>query len=836
MLEQVKSQETAVSVTSQPQKVKGTKITKLVMDGFKSFGKRTELFFGDDFNVVVGANGSGKSNILDALCFVLGKSSSKSLRAEKSAHLIYNGGKTKNPAKVAEVSIFFDNKEKIFPMPEEEIKITRLVRHDGLSKYKINNKTYTRQEVIDLLSAAKINPDGYNIILQGDIVSLVEMSAIDRRRIVEEIAGISIYEEKKQQALNELAKVDQKLGEAEIILKERESSLKELKRDREQALKYKEVNDKIRQKKASVLKLQMNRKDDEQRVIEQKSAESKKKFEDVKLQIDGKKRLIDDCKNEIAKISAEIEQKSKVEQLQLLKDIEHLRIDVVTAKTRLSSCDAELSKINGRRSQLKANADSVAAKIAELEKQHEECASQKKMLEEQIADFNQMIDKFKKDHHLDNNTSFEKSIEDIDHEAEEKQKIVQSLREQQQQFLRELDRLDFQLKTIDDKISRMAELEKEHANELSLLKKKKDEFKKTVLELNELLNADAQMAGQLGRLKSELLQKNEELAKLEVKNAGIQESIAGNIAIKKILELKNKLGEVYGTVAELGQTPSKYALALEIAASQKIQSIVVEDDKVAARCIKYLKENKFGVVTFLPLNKIKPHNVVDEARKLVKEKGVHGFAIDLISFDSKFKNVFSYVFGNTLVVDDIETARKIGIGKIKMVTIDGDLTELSGAMIGGYRHKKAGSFKERELQDDLTAASERIAALENNVSKLESTRKENEERIGRMRELRVTLEGEIIKTEKGLHIDTSDLDASKSFKEDLLTKQTDVQSKMKDVESKADDATKEVTDLKIKKQELRNKIAELRSPAVLAELNAFEQKKKELQITKHMED
>src|SRR3989344_9304162 len=157
MLEQVKSQETAVSVTSQPQKVKGTKITKLIMDGFKSFGKRTELFFGDDFNVILGPNGSGKSNIIDSLCFVLGRSSSKSLRAEKSAHLIYNGGKTKQPAKTAEVSICFDNKSKVFPLPDTEIKISRIVRQDGLSRYKINGTTRTRQEVTELLSHAKVD-------------------------------------------------------------------------------------------------------------------------------------------------------------------------------------------------------------------------------------------------------------------------------------------------------------------------------------------------------------------------------------------------------------------------------------------------------------------------------------------------------------------------------------------------------------------------------------------------------------------------------------------------------------------------------------------------------
>ncbi|MEK6823275.1 MAG: AAA family ATPase, partial [Nanoarchaeota archaeon] len=154
-------------------KIAGTRINKLIMEGFKSFGKRTEFVFGPDFNCVVGPNGSGKSNIIDAVCFVLGKTSAKSMRATSSANLIYNGGKTHAPAKQAEVSIVFDNTSKVFPTPEEEVKITRVVHSDGHSKYKINNKTRTRQELLDLMSLAKINPDGHNIVLQGDIVRLV---------------------------------------------------------------------------------------------------------------------------------------------------------------------------------------------------------------------------------------------------------------------------------------------------------------------------------------------------------------------------------------------------------------------------------------------------------------------------------------------------------------------------------------------------------------------------------------------------------------------------------------------------------------------------------------
>ena len=181
------------------------------MQGFKSFAKRTELVFGDNFNCVLGPNGSGKSNILDALCFVLGRLGSKSLRAEKSANLIYNGGKSKKPMLQGEVSIFFDNEDKTFPTEDPYVKVTRIIKKDGQSVYKINDEKRTRQQIIDLLSIARIDPDGFNIILQGDIVRFTEMHGNDRREIIEGIAGISVYEDKKHKALRELEKVDERL-------------------------------------------------------------------------------------------------------------------------------------------------------------------------------------------------------------------------------------------------------------------------------------------------------------------------------------------------------------------------------------------------------------------------------------------------------------------------------------------------------------------------------------------------------------------------------------------------------------------------------------------------
>ena len=256
------------------QQQKGTRINRIVMNGFKSFAKHTEIPFSPSYNCVIGPNGAGKSNILDALSFVLGKSSSKSMRAEKASNLIYNGGKLKKPAKSGEVSIFFNNSKRTFPTEDPEVKLTRIVRQSGQSIYKINDEARTRQEILELLSIAKINPDGYNIILQGDIIKFVEMHPDQRRELIGEIAGISVYEEKKHKALLELQKVDERLKETEIVLTERNTYLKELKKDRDQALKYKEMNERIRTNQASYLKLQIDKKEKEKSELRQQLDET----------------------------------------------------------------------------------------------------------------------------------------------------------------------------------------------------------------------------------------------------------------------------------------------------------------------------------------------------------------------------------------------------------------------------------------------------------------------------------------------------------------------------------------------------------------------------------
>ncbi len=534
-----------------------TTIKKLRMHGFKSFAKLTEVEFGNGFNVFIGSNGSGKSNVSDAISFVLGRLSAKSMRAEKSSNLIYNGGKNASPAKQAEVSIVFDNSKNDFPIKEKEVKITRIVKQNSQSVYKINDETLTRQQVIDLLSSAKIDPDGHNIILQGDIIKFTEMPSESRREIIEEVSGISMYEDKKHKALLELDKVEVKLKEADIILTERGAHLRELKKDKDQALKYRDFQKLIKENKATYLHIQLQQKHKLVQEVEQNIDKENIKGNKIKIEIAKLKKELEDKKNDLRKINEEILSKGEREQLDISKSIENIKTELVKNTSRSELIQNEIVKLKNRKEQLKINLEDLNKQITKVDQEKKE------------------IDKHK-----------------------------------------------------------------------SSLEKEKSKFKETK-ESNE------------GRMV--------------------------DYVTHKIMELN--IPGVYGTIESLSKIPAEYETAIEVTAGSKLYAIVVENDYVAEECINYLRKYKIGTSMFLPLNKIKSRDIGNELKPFLRTQGVKGIALDLVKFDLKYKNAFSHVFGNTLITDNMEISRRVGVGKVRMVTLEGDLIETSGAIIGGFRKK-----------------------------------------------------------------------------------------------------------------------------------------------------
>ncbi len=806
-----------------------TRITKLEMKGFKSFANKTELVFGEKFNVILGPNGSGKSNVFDSLCFVLGKSSAKGLRADKSANLIYNGGKSKKPAKSGEVSIYFDNSKKAFPIDTAELKLTRIIRSSGQSIYKINDQTRTRQQVLEILSVARIDPQGHNIVLQGDIVHLVEMSPLERREIIEEIAGISVYEEKKEKALRELTRVENKINEAEIILTERKGYLRELKKERDQAQKYKDLDDKIKRNKATLLDKQIREKSSKRTELEKNINGNNEEIEKIQNKINELKKKVEEKKEEIEIINKEVEEKGEKEQVQVHKEIEQIRVDFALNKQRIETLKQELFKLGERKSELERSHKEIDDKIKIINRTKHDAINRIEQKEREVNQINAKLSVFKEKNKIEDAQDIDVKIEEIDKNADEIQEKISRLREQQQNLLREKDKYELRLQGVDERIEKVLLLKKENKDAIETLKKNKEQFKETANELNTCITEDSSLSAQLNNARSKLLSRKEELARVNARNAGIKEQIFGNKAIKAVLDLKGQIKGIHGPVSQLGNVGEEYSLALGIAAGARMRSIVVETDEVAAKCITYLKEHRLGIATFLPLNKLRPSIIKTELRTLKGSHGVVGMAIDLVNYDEKYAKVFQYVFGNTLIVEDVNTARKIGIGKIRMVTKTGDLMDQSGAMQGGHREKSSTlRFQEQEVTNQIKQLESEINDSTNIVSKLEKSKNDNENRLSELKSTKAELEAEILKTERSLHLDSDDMGATEEEKTKLQEEITRIDSELAKIQGELQSMNKEMVDMKIEKQKLREKITELRNPALLAEMNSFEEKKQEL--------
>src|SRR3989344_4618744 len=768
-----------------------TKINKLVITGFKSFATKTELVFGDTINTILGPNGNGKSNVLDALCFALGRGSSKSLRAEKTANLIFNGGKTKKGAEKGQVDVHFDNASKIFPVDTPEVKVSRVIKKNGQSVYKINDKTHTRSEILDLLSAARIDPDGFNIILQGDITRFVEMTSVERRQILEEISGISVYEERKHKALLELDKVEKQINDAEIILKERKTHLKELKSDRDQALKFKELKDNIDSNKATYIHVQAEKKHEVKSGFEKEHETLKTSFDKVEKQIEEHRTAVEENKAAIKKINDEIEQKGEIEQIKLSKEIENMRVDLEKHKARVVMIKDALVKIKQRRQALDKDMKDIEQGVTDLKEKQQSLGRQKSDKEKELHAMEQKIAEFKKKNKMDSLGDIEHDIEAVDKLIEEKQEHMQTIRQQQQELLREKDKVEYQLQTIDERSKKVSQVAKENQKQILDLKSKKDRFKFVTLDLNKCLDKDTQLSRDIGTFRKETMGLEEEHAKLAAKNVTVQERVGGDIAVKKILAQK-KSG-VYGTIAELGKVSSKYSLALEIAAGSRLMSIVVESDSIAAQCIKYLRDNKFGVATFIPLNTVRtpqPQNV----DALLKKSGVHNRCVDLVQYDSKYAKAFKYVFGDTLVVESLETARDIGVGKARMVTLQGDLADTSGIMRGGFHHRKgSASFSDSDAEEDLLKVESRMGQLRSKVDMLTKEKGVNEQSILQLRREKLELEVDVAKMEKTLHLGADDLDATTQEKSVLEKQLAEITKKLNDIQNQVNVHNRDLT-------------------------------------------
>ena len=653
-------------------------IEKIEMKGFKSYGnKKVVVPLSKGFTAIVGANGSGKSNIGDAVLFVLGGLSAKAMRATRISDLIFAGNKAEPPAKYAEVAMYFNNEDRGFPVDEDEVVIKRRVYPDGRSAYWLNGKRATRSEILDLLGAAMISPEGYNLVLQGDITKFIKMSATERRLIIDEISGIAEYDTKKEKALEELKRAEENLARVDLLIKEVKKQLDKLEKERNDALRYIDLKEKVERARVALLLGEIKRLEkfiEESRgrdsSIENEIKSVEEKLKDIVKEIIAKER-------EMSEVERELEEKSEDGILEVTRRISEVKSRIEVAKRNIENAKREIEEDQRRLTKAKEELKKVSE---EIEKSRNSIIRWKRRQEKLLAEIREKEAV---------RNSLVVRLGEIDRSyaiaREEFDRVVAELEEaKKEMYTREAEVKKFQ-----EEIERQRSIITRAGLKKSALKdtilRVKSELEEKRSELSEIDGKMGKIEARLQRAEKELEEKIRKLkrvepelvkAKEELIKAEAQREARGNRAVEFLK--RSSVPGLYGTLGELIRVnDEKYALAVEVALGGNYDNVVVEDDKVAEKAIKLLKEKKLGRLTFLPLNKIKPRSM--------KEKPAMGMpAMDVVSYDPRFRNAVAYALGDTLIVEDMDEARSVGIGRVRMVTLGGELLERSGAITGGH--------------------------------------------------------------------------------------------------------------------------------------------------------
>lgn len=733
-------------------------IKEIELQNFKSFWKRVKIPFFDDFTTISGPNGSGKSNIIDAILFALGLSTSKMLRAEKLTDLIYNGNKRKNPD-FAEVTIRFDNTDREIPINEDEISVTRKIQRTDKGYYSyfyFNNKACSLTDIHTYLSKAKISSEGYNTIIQGDVTAIIEMGPVERRKIVDDVAGVAEFDAKKERSHEELETVRERIERVDIILDEVNARLAQLQEERGQALKYQTLRDDRRRCEAFILLAKLKSVEDEFKKVIQKLGVRNRKKDGLVQEMIRIRGEIMGFEGKLCVLNEQITLKGEDEQIRIKREIESIRGDIARNMQAVEFSQNEINDVEGQRRRAFVEIDKTKNKIEQLIAQHTEEGIRKGGMLAEIGELNSAL------------SVAQIRIEEVDMKFADTRDQLTKLKEgmerkksEKNELLRTKDRL---LDAIRRKSSEEGEVKREIENAKERISESEIEMRQVHGEIKELEKKVGKMSEDISDLDGKKSALTRELSDIEKKLWDIQQEYAKaevrvkvadeiggrTYSVEVILKAKKRreLSGIYGVIAELGKVDEKYATALEVAAGSRMQCIIADNEEDAACAIEFLKRKNVGRATFLPLNKMRHGSV---RRNLAKGEGVIDYAINLVDYDKKFDSAFWHVFRDALVVEDLNTARKLMGNRtaIRMVTLDGELVEKSGAMTGGSRGNSRFKFAALEKEG--------IKRLAEQVTTHESRRQHIIDQID-------AIDGQIASTARG----TTDIDVELAGKKRKL--------------------------------------------------------------------
>ena len=670
-------------------------LKSLELHGFKTFPDRIKLSFDKGITSIVGPNGSGKSNISDAIRWVLGEQSAKTLRCSKMEDVVFNGTDKRKKTGYAEVTLSIDNKDRILPFDGDEVAVTRRYYRSGESEYMINKATVRLRDIHELFMDTGLGRDGYSMIGQGKIDSIVASKSEERREIFEEASGISRYRYRKTEAERKLKSTEENLVRLRDIVGELEDRVGPLKKQSEKAQKFLVLSE---EKKGLEIALWLNTLDNSANIIkeqddkidiqraqyenaEQVLANISSETESIYLKNGEITSKIDTIRRNISQFESEVSNNNALISV-ANNDIEHNKETITRLETEIEQLDNSFTEIESQIKEKKENVDKIKLNIEEKQKEYNEVSENLNTIS---VDASRSGDKLQQ---------LNSKLAELSQKSANAKVVlltsdssINELNERIESLNSSLSEKESNLETTSKMLEDYKAQGKDSAEKVEMLS---NSIKGLELKINNLKAKNENSKGEIDRL---TLDSNEKL-----RRANILEDLEKNLegfahSVKTVMNLSRhgKIGGIHGPVSRLIKVPTDYAVAIETALGGAMQNIVTGNEEDAKRAIRTLKENKGGRATFLPIATIKPRylneNGIDSCFGFV------GVASDLCDCKDEYKGILQNLLGKIVIAEDLNSAVSIAKKysyRFKVVTLDGQVVNAGGSLTGGSLNKRTG--------------------------------------------------------------------------------------------------------------------------------------------------
>lgn len=683
--------------------------------GFKSFPNKINFQFEHGITAIVGPNGSGKSNIADAVRWVLGEQSAKQLRGSSMQDVIFAGTETRKPLSYCQVDLTIDNSDKVLPIEYSEVKISRRVYRSGESDYMINGSSCRLKDIHQLFLDTGVGKEGYSIIGQGQIEKILSAKPEDRRMLFDEAAGIVKFKERKSNALQKLEEETNDLARLSDIIAELEKQEKVLGEQAVVAKEYLRLRDELKVFEInSFLRLMDSFEENLKQLTEKNNLvsgeleEKKREYESREKEYEKIAEILKDKEREFEEVN-ELAYNKKVEAEQISSDI---RLD----RERVSNLTESHSNLKNRMEELYEQQLALEKELVSMKYQEEKETEILRKHREELASFESVKKELEAQMEVQNNrkTAFQtKQIEGVKQKAEGQaalsriagdkenyKKRQEAITARQAMLHKTFTGLEKELADLEETENRLLQKQDE------LLQQKTIDSKRLAKSSMELLELEKQQEA-LHKERQEKESRKHALIDLENNYDGYF------LAVKKVLDLKKPT--IIGVVADIIEVEEKYQKAIETALGNRLQNIITQNDQVAEEAITYLKQNKLGRATFLPLNTV----VASRSKDIPAQDGYLGIASDLVAYDSKYENIVQSMLGNLFVTDTLTNARKLAAKynqKLRIITLEGDVLSAGGSISGGeFKNAKSMIFSRK---NEIAKLEQEIAALQGQLEEV----------------------------------------------------------------------------------------------------------------------